>query len=230
MIKKDYSLSKRVYDYIVNQLKTGKFKPGGKITEMFIANQVGISRGPVREAFKQLARDRLIHFIPRSGCYLADLDLEEVVEIYEIRKRLESLAMELGFHNYDCKEFVKLRNKFESVRPNICEDSLDQALKYDRALHDLIVHHSNADNIIGFLETLQVKIDIFRWRGKYYIDRIEPALREHLGILDAIINRDKHKAIEKLTDHLEQSRINIIKHFYNSQNEDKMIEEKVVSV
>ena len=183
MIRIDYSLSKRVYDYIIENLISGRLHLGEKITEEFIANQVGISRGPVREAFKQLTKDRLINCIPRSGCYVTSLDQNEIDEIYQIRKKLECLALESGFHNFFRKKLLEFKKTLEAFHNNIYQVSLDDLLKFDHAFHDYIFRQSNAQTVISILETLQIKIDIFRHKGKYSMERRQASIQEHLAII-----------------------------------------------
>jgi len=112
-LKKDNSLSEKVYQRIYKRIISGTLKGGDKITEASISSSMGISRAPVREALKRLSEDHLVVLVPRSGCFIALLSKEEVEEIYEIRKRLECMALEYAFEKLDINEVRDLKNEFQ---------------------------------------------------------------------------------------------------------------------
>jgi DNA-binding GntR family transcriptional regulator len=88
------SLMTVVLDNIRRRILTGEFRPGQKINESEIALNLGISRSPVREAFRVLERDGLITTLPRKGSYITDISLKDLEELFEIRKILECYALD----------------------------------------------------------------------------------------------------------------------------------------
>ena len=203
--KKHNSLSDIVYEDVYKQILTGKHKPGQKITETKIAEFQGISRGPVREAMKKLAEDRLITLVPRSACYVWELSREEVLEIYDIRERLESLAMEYAFDKFDQKKIATLREKFQKCMKLKGDKFAKEELKLDSQLHLLIYETTDRSNLQDVLNRLHAKIEIFRTR-EVYASRAQLAFEHHINILDAILGGKKKQAIKLLENHIEASR------------------------
>ena len=149
------SLMSVVLDAIRRRILTGEFRPGQKINESEIAIHMGISRSPVREAFRVLERDGLIATIPRKGSYITDISLNDLNELFEIRKMLECYAL-------DC---IKKRAKEspENIQSMIGE--LDRSLtkKYDlfsvvSGFHYNLVELSNNSRLIELYKILAVSL------------------------------------------------------------------------
>jgi len=217
--KRDHSLSERVYRAVYGRIVSGKLKPGEKITEAGISAWMGVSRAPVREALKRLAEDRLVVLVPRSGCFVADVGAEEIEEIYEIRKRLESMALEYAFERLDVERARELKNKFTRCRRLGRTELVRTEIQLDSRLHNLIAQASGCENLQEMLGKLRARMQIFRVREADYIDRAKAALTEHLAILRAILDGDKNKAIKRLAAHIEQTKKNVLKHLRSKKSE-----------
>ncbi|MBD3346385.1 MAG: FCD domain-containing protein [Chitinivibrionales bacterium] len=218
-LKIDTSLSEAVYRAIRKEIASGRLKAGQKITESEISLAMGISRAPVREAFKRLAMDHLVNLIPRSGCYVADLDEKEIEEIFEIRKRLECMALEYAFANFSAHRLRDLRNRFESCKTMASREAVEKEIKLDGYLHDLIAIKSGCDNLKEMLKALWSRIEIIRLReaerGYVPVD----AAKEHIALLDSLIDGDKDRAVDLLARHIENSKKTVISHYYCQKQE-----------
>ena len=206
LIKKNYSLSNKVYRFIHKQIVSGDLEPGRKITEAEISNSMGISRAPVREALKQLAEDSLVVLIPRTGCVIADINYDEVEEICEIRKRLECLALEYAWEKFSIPEVEDLRSQFKRCANLSQADILEREIQLDSQLHRLIIKTSGSKILDTLLGKLQARIGIFRIREAVNTNRAINALKEHLGLLDAIIKGNKKEALRWLAEHISNSK------------------------
>ena len=96
---------------------------------------------------KKLAEEGLISLIPRSGCYIWDISREEVLEIYDIRKCLESLAMEYAFDKFDRKKIEAMREKFQKCMKLRGEKFAREELKLDSQFHLLIYETAGGNNL-----------------------------------------------------------------------------------
>jgi len=202
---KHNSLSDTVYDFLYRRIAGGKLKPGQKITELQVAASHGISRSPVREALKRLAEDRLVKLVPRSGCYVCELTHDEVAEIFDIRKRLECLALEYAFPRFNRKELEDLGTKFQRCL-KLDESSLaKEELKLDSHLHAMICNASGGRNLQDMLGKLRARIEMFRAR-EAAASRARLALEHHIAILDAILAGDRKGAVRFLEKHIDASR------------------------
>lgn len=211
-IKKiDNSLSEIVYQAIYKNIISGKLKPGAAITEITVANTMGISRAPVREALKRLAEDKLVVLVPRSGCYVKDMNMEEIDEIYEIRKRLECMALEYSFEKMDRRQLHTLKKKFEECLALDTEQMLAKEIKLDTQLHNMIAQDSGCPNLEEMLENLRARIEVFRFKEANYQDRARLALTEHVKIIEAVLSEDKAAALECLKTHIAHTKENVLK-------------------
>ena len=112
--KNDVSLCDKIYRMLRRRIISGKLKPHEKIVESKISDSMRVSRAPVREALKRLAEDGLVKLIPRTGCFVSDINNNEVEEIYEIRKRLECMALEYAWEKFSIPQVEDLRTRFEN--------------------------------------------------------------------------------------------------------------------
>jgi len=208
--KRDVSLSESVYQAIYEQIINGHLKPSQKITEAWLAQSMGISRAPVREAFKRLFEDRLVVLVPRSGCYIAKLSLEEIEEIYEIRKRLESMALEYAINKIDKKEIVSLYKRFIRCQKNWSINLAHREIELDSEFHTLVAKSSGCTNLQEMLGKLRVRVQMFRVMQADYQGRALIALQEHIDIIKAILEGDKTRAIESLVSHIEHTKQNVL--------------------
>ena len=203
--KKHNSLSDTVYQNLYNRIVSGKLKAGQKITETEIAESEGISRAPVREALKRLGEDGLIRLVPRIACYVCEFTRDEIIEIFDIRKRLECLALEYAFDKFDLKKIENLKEKFRKCLKLKGASLSREELKLDSQLHRLICETSNGVNLQDMLGRLRAKIEVFRTR-EAQANRARIALDDHVAILNAILAGDKKKALRGLEKHIEISR------------------------
>jgi DNA-binding GntR family transcriptional regulator len=206
------NLSKQVHDKIVAELISGELQLGAKLTECQIANEMGISRGPVREAFNRLAEGGLLTLIPRTGCVINTVSEQDVLELYEIRKRLECLALDLGFDKFDMNKIVVLRKEFLAYSGLNFGGSVESYIDSDFRFHNMIIETANNANISDIIKRIHVKVEIFSRRGKVYYARLRDALKEHIDILNAIIDGKKEEAVRYLEVHLENSKQQVLKH------------------
>ena len=211
-IKIHNSLSEKVYEEIYRQISLGKLPPGQKITESQISQAMGISRAPVREAFKQLADDKLIMLVPRSGCYISKISSSEISEIYEIRKLLECMALEHAFDKLNLKQIAELKNKFQECLDEEDEDVLiKKTILLDNQLHSIISKASECQNLNEILEKFRARIQLLRIKNSSIKGHAKRAITEHLGIINSILDRKKQDAINLLTQHIENTKIDLLR-------------------
>ena len=216
-LKKDNSISEIVYQSIYKQIMTGKFQPGQRITELAVAQSMGISRAPVREAFKRLSEDRLVRLVPRSGCFVSDLSASEIDEIYEIRKRLESMALEYAFDKLDTKQLENFCQELLDCANLPPQEMVAQAVKIDSQLHKMLLDHSGCPNLQEMLGKLRARVEIFRVREAYYAERASAAVNEHLAILNAILTGNLQQAVLNLQLHIEHTKRNVLSNIPNTR-------------
>ena len=215
--KKDNSFSAKVYQRIYRKIISGSLKSGDKITEAGISSSMGISRAPVREALKRLAEDHLVVLVARSGCFVAQLSREEVEEVYEIRKRLECMALEYAFEKLDINQIKRLKNEFRKCLDTSRPKRIKREIQLDAQLHNMVSRMSGCKNVEEMLGKLRARIQVFRVKEADYVTRADDALREHMNLLNAIIAKNKRAAIKSLAAHIEHTKNNVLSNLCNSK-------------
>jgi len=181
------SLMTVVLDNIRRRILTGEFRPGQKINESEISVNLGISRSPVREAFRILEIDGLITTLPRKGSYITDISLKDLEELFEIRKILECYAL-------DC---IKKRAKKspEKIQPMIEELDRNLLKKHDpfsviSGFHYSLVELCNNSRLIELYKILAVSLR--RYWLIYHIEKGQRdiSLEHHQGIVNILKKGD----------------------------------------
>jgi len=181
------SLMSVVLDNIRRRIFTGEFRPGQKINESEIAVNLGISRSPVREAFRILERDGLITTLPRKGSYITDISLNDLEELFEIRKILECYAL-------DCikKRAKKSPDKIQSMIRELDRNLLKKhdPLSVISGFHYNLVEISNNSRLIELYKILEVSLR--RYWLIYHIEKGQKdiSLEHHQGIANSLRKGD----------------------------------------
>ncbi len=199
------ALSDKIYQKLYKRIISGKLKPGQRITELQIANSEGVSQAPVREAIKRLAEDRLVELVPRSGCFIANPAKEDIICLFDIRKKLECLALEYAFDQFNLEKIKKLREQFEQCLTFEQSKMVSSEIKLDEKLHEFICKSSGSEDLYSLISKLLVRIQLFRIKEASNIERARLAIDHHIKILDAILDGDRVNAEQLLLYHIEES-------------------------
>ena len=193
------SLMTVVLDNTRERILTGEFRPGQKINESEIAVNLGISRSPVREAFRILERDGLITTLPRKGSYITDISLKDLEELFEVRKILECYAL-------DCikKRAKKSPEKMQSVMKELDRNLLKKhdPLSVISGFHYNLVELSNNSRLIELYKILAVSLR--RYWLIYHIEKGQRdiSLEHHQEIVNTLSKEDYSYAKKLMKRHL----------------------------
>ena len=205
------NIDRRIYEIITEQILTGKLAPGTRLTEEDVARQLGVSRTPVREAMKSLAKDELVELLPRKGMYVKKLELQDVAEIYDIRAVLEELAVTLATPRIPQAIIDALRAGAETSREEITLGRKEESQAFDRELHRCIAEHSGNRRLAATIESLGNMVNFFRTTVIARADeQIMQALEEHMVIIEAMAVRDTAAAAKAMKEHILHTRSNIM--------------------
>ena len=207
---KDTNLNVNEYlplrDVVFNTLRqaiiTGEFAPGERLMEISLANSLGVSRTPVREAIRKLELEGLVIMIPRKGAQVAKITEKNLRDVIEIRTVLEEFATVLACERITQDGVIKLRQAHEDFIHAVEKgDILDIANK-DEAFHDTIFQATNNDRLISIINNLREQF--YRYRMEYVKDIRQRSnlVEEHRELLDAISTRDTVKAKQLMRAHI----------------------------
>lgn len=184
----------------------GELKPGDQLIESAIANQMQVSRGPVRDAFKQLENEGLAMNIPRRGTFVRKLDKEDFKQIYELRAYLESLAIRLAIEKLDeNSELVSsLKNIVKQIGEATKEENIAHIADLDLEFHRAICESSKNQYLIEAWMRIRSLIRLCLITDLYYKNYLKTE-QDHNMIIDAIIQKDGKLGEERIKDHIGSS-------------------------
>lgn len=191
-------VTERIRDAIVK----GLLRPGERLPQEELAEQLGVSRMPIREALGRLEAEGLIVQQPYRGAVVAGLSADELREIYEIRVALETLAVRLGVAMMDEADLAGLRRVLQAMDE---ERESDLWLAHNTEFHSLLYASSRRELLLEHIQTLRNKSDRFLSLFAQKRDRTEQAQREHWAIFEACQARDAELACSLLQEHLEST-------------------------
>lgn len=179
-----------VYEQLKRQILTGKITPGTRMMEVELADEMGVSRTPIREAIRKLEKEGLVTIEPRRGAYASDISVKDMVDILEVREDLEGLAASLAALRITDEERQEIVNATEGYRAAIKAGDTENIIHFDEMFHKLIVSCSGNKTLIQLSETVQELA--LRFRYLYYDDfsRYENMPNEHRNIIEAITSGD----------------------------------------
>jgi DNA-binding GntR family transcriptional regulator len=199
------TLPDRICSSLEEAILEGKIKPGDRLIEDDLASQFGISRGPIREAFRLMERDGWIRMVPRKGAMVNSISREDISEIYEVISVLEGLAARLFCERGQEEQVARLGSIYEEMEGAIKEGNLSRYSELNRAFHDVFIcgcKNKKVDEIYG---NFQKQIRWFQKLTLSSMGRPKVSLREHRGILDAFIERDPKKAEQRTREHMDRA-------------------------
>lgn len=218
MLDFDYQLHKPLRELVYEQLRhrilTGDFKPGTRMMEVELAQELGVSRTPIREAIRQLEKEGLITIEPRKGAYVSDVSINDLLDILEVRQDLEGLAASLAANRVTKTQLKELEAATKAYSVAIAKNDTENIIKYDEIFHKLIVSSTGNSALMKISETVQ---DLaLRFRYLYYDDfsRFVNMASEHKDILDAIKSGNSIEARKVADEH-----VNKLKEFVVSEGD-----------
>lgn len=194
-----------VIENIRDAILSGDFPAGMRLTELQLADEMGVSRTPIREAIRNLEQEGLVVMIPRRGAYVADVSIHDINEVYEIRTALETLAAGLAAERIEDSEIEEMDKYLIATRTYVSRLDYAKIVEMDTAFHDVIYKASRNKRCMNIISTLRQQITSIRERSMPYPGRLDQMLLEHRAIVDAIAQRDVEKAQMAVKTHMENA-------------------------
>lgn len=200
-----------VFNTLRKAILKGELKPGERLMEIQLANRLGVSRTPIREAIRKLELEGLVVMIPRRGAEVARITESDLKDVLEVRGSLEKLAIELACDRMTRERLVDLKAALEAFRTALKGTDVTVIAEQDVAFHDVIFEATCNKRLIQILNNLREQI--YRYRVEYLKDfSSHPRLlKEHEEIVEAIEKKDKKKAAELIISHIYYQELTIIK-------------------
>jgi DNA-binding GntR family transcriptional regulator len=207
MLMEIKSVSVTVVDYLRTQIITGKLSANQKINENDLATSLGVSRPPIREAFRILENEHLLVSIPRKGTYVSDVSIEDLIGLFQTREMIETYSFDL-LKSLDPSEFSPVEATFEEAvglpLPSI--ENPEEMLHFHQVFagfHTRLVELTGNFRIIHFYKTIALNLTRYQVMYLFMPGSVDQSLEDHREILDLIKKGAYDEAKKSLLKHLE---------------------------
>lgn len=210
-------LSNIAYDSIKSAIVNFEFEPGSYLSENLLADVLGMSRTPVREALKLLAQEKLIN-MNDGGITVSDISIEDLNEIFIARKALEKEAIKFSFNNFSYEETTSSRESWREFLIKIKDGdkiSWKQIAEKDKELHSSIIYKSNNTYIISLYNNISSQIERYQLLSAVANNNIVDTINQHIEIIDLIEKKKEDLLVKKISNHITDSISNISKGMLN---------------
>lgn len=194
-----------VCETLRDAVRRGILQPGERLMEIQLAEDLGVSRTPVREAIRKLEMEGYVIMMPRRGTYVADLSIRDINEVFEIRTSLESLASGLAAERINEDELEKLQRLLVEIGAYIKSEDMESIVRTDTEFHDLLYQASRNTRLVGIISNLREQLTRFRTTSMSFPGRLKATLEEHRKIVEAIAQGDEKAARKAAEHHMEKS-------------------------
>lgn len=209
------TLSDTVYEKLLDEILSGRLAPGSIVSEVSLARRLEVSRTPVHDAMRQLAKDGLVEQHPGKRAVIASFSREDVYDIYEMRKILETEAARRAATRLDKQNLARLRaSADELAEDKTCEDWVARWTDFDEDFHDTIAAACGSKRLaqdIGRYRLLHRGFNMLATT----VDVLQQALEEHILILNALEQRNAENAAQAMLAHIQEWQAYFVNHLHS---------------
>ena len=205
------NLKLQAYTILKEKIVSCEYRPGSMLNEAQLAAELGFSRTPIREAISILEMDGFLRIVPKKGILVTDILLGDIVQIFQARMEIEPIALKLAGPNIPQEELLMWKEKFQSD-----VSSVEHGYQTDTAMHLSIIGYCNNSYIIDMMKKVfdkNTRIIICSTQNKAHM---QDARKEHLEILDYLLQQDFDQAAIKMRTHVAGCRNAAMDFFYST--------------
>lgn len=200
------SLSEEIESILRERILKGRYAIGERLKENRIADELKVSRTPIREAFRQLEKEGLVKTIPNRGSFAFGLTRRDIQDIYTVRAVVEALAVEWAVAHMEEEDLQRLQDAFERMEFYTLKKDSERVLENNKVFHEIIYDASGSRFLAQILKSYQEYVEKTRKATVFCSENLPSILEEHRSILEAIRSKDKDSAVERITTHLNNSK------------------------
>jgi DNA-binding GntR family transcriptional regulator len=206
-----HSFADQAEESLRRDILSGARTPGDRLNEVEIAGELGISRGPVREAMQRLSRDGLVQVQAHRGAFVRNLEPGEIVRLYEVRISLECTAAQLAAQRRTDADIVRLNALLDSSSAEVNRTGDVPHYPTHLDLHELVAVVSGNDRLHRLIAQINQELKLVRAVSGFRPERAPRALVEHHDVVAAIVGADAEHAESLMRSHLRQSLDNTLR-------------------
>ena len=211
-----------VFNTLRQAILKGELAPGERLMEIQLAEKLGVSRTPIREAIRKLELEGLVLMIPRKGAEVAKISEKSLRDVLEVRRSLEELAIELACQRMSDEELDDLERAQRAFREAISQGMAMAIAETDEHYHDIIYQGTCNDKLVQMLNNLREQM--YRYRLEYIKDedKRQVLLVEHEHILAALKGRNIAEAKTAMREHIDNQEITVSRNIKEQEQEHQI--------
>ena len=206
-----YSLRGRVFNKIREDILSGKYKEHEELREVAIGEELGVSRTPVREAFRQLELEGLIQIIPNKGAYVTGITAKDVKDIYMIRSSLEGMCARLATENITEEQLEELEENVYLASYHASKGHMEQMAELDNRFHHILYEACDSKMLQNLLQDFHQYVMRVRRKTLSTKERGIASNEEHKLIMEAIKEKNADEAEKLANQHMNNAYDNMVK-------------------
>lgn len=191
-----------VFKTLRQAILKGDMEPGERLMEITLANKLGVSRTPIREAIRKLELEGLVHMVPRKGAIVASISEKDMRDVLEVRVTLEELAVKLAIQNMEEPDIDLLKKAARNFESAVIARDLVDIVEADVMFHDVIYNKTNNGRLIQIINNLREQM--YRYRLEYVKDARTHSIliSEHQDIITALEKKNVDEAKNAVRQHI----------------------------
>ena len=192
-----------VFNTLRQAILRGELKPGERLMEIQLANKLGVSRTPIREAIRKLELEGLVLMIPRRGAEVAEITEKSLRDVLEVRRSLEALSVQLACERITADQIEELKVAAKEFEKELKSGDVTAYAEADVKFHDIIYYATDNQRLISLLYNLREQM--YRYRVEYLkrSEVHETLLAEHQYIIEMLEERNQEEAIAAICRHID---------------------------
>ena len=196
------SLAVVIQERIERMILAGELAAGQRINELALAQALGVSRSPVREACRKLEQAGMVEIVNNRGMFVRRVDLQQALDIYQVRGALAGLAGELIAHRATDEDIAMLLAMVEKMEVTIRSGEASEYYRQNLAFHDYLVRSTRNLRLVDLLLGTDKELHLYRHRSLVQPSGMSASNLEHREIADAVASRDPARAGEAFRRHV----------------------------
>ena len=199
-----------VFQTLRQAILKGELQPGERLMEIKLAERLGVSRTPIREAIRKLELEGLVVMIPRKGAAVANITEKDTKDVLEVRRTLEMFAVEVACDRITQEQLVQLKEAAKAFEASKGSMDLIRIAETDMYFHEIIYEATQNERLVQMLNNLRE--NMYRYRIEYLKDPnyYDSLVREHQAILDAVESGNKEQARASMRAHIDNQQLAVI--------------------
>jgi phosphonate utilization transcriptional regulator len=208
-IRRTETLTSLVRKELERMIVSGELKAGDRLNESALADRLGVSRGPIREACRGLEQSRLVEVVVNRGTFVRQISLQDALDIYDVRSALFGVAGETLAERITPSQLAILADLVEAMAR--AADDIDAYYPLNVEFHAKLVEFSGNVRLTATYRSLAQELHLFRRRGLVSEGSMAVSNREHRAILDALARRDGARAGTLMREHILAGKSRLLK-------------------